>query len=188
MDALALASLLGERREHLVGLARRRLPTEADAEDVVQGAMMRAAAHAGALEDPARVGPWFGRILRRSIADFYRSRRPDAVSDSSELEALAEPVEPRHTPCPCALRLMHDLRPAYAEVLRLVDVEGRSVDEAAAGLQISPANAHVRLHRARHALRDHVALHCGVSSCGPCLDCSCDAHHRCGDDAPAGSE
>jgi RNA polymerase sigma factor (sigma-70 family) len=179
MDARLLVPLLADERMRFVRLARRRLPSEADAEDIVQRAMMRATERAGSLEDPARVRPWFGRILRRGIADFYRSRRPEGRPDSDE-EAPTDTPDARGRVCACSLRLLDALPPSYAEVLRRVDVEGESTSAVAGALSISPANLHVRLHRARRALRDRVKKHCGVATCSPCLDCTCGADSRCG--------
>src|SRR5580704_6630631 len=102
MDARVLVPMLNASRTRFVRLARRRLPTEADAEDVVQQAMLRATERAGSLEDPARVVPWFGRIVERGIADFYRSRRPDIPSDDAANALVAEATEAPHNPCACS--------------------------------------------------------------------------------------
>jgi RNA polymerase sigma factor (sigma-70 family) len=182
MDTSVLTPLLMQERARFVATARRRLPTEADAEDVVQRAMMRAIEHAVSLEDPARVGSWFGRILQRTIADFYRSRKPETPSDSGDVDVAAESPEPVAHGCACSLRLLGDLPAAYSDVLRRIDVDGESPQAVAATLSISPTNLHVRLHRARRALRERVKAHCGVVTSGPCLDCTCDTHGRCGDD------
>lgn len=183
MEARTLVPLLADGRRGFVRLARRRLPTEADAEDVVQRAMMRATERAGSLEDPARVRPWFGRILLRGIADFYRSRRPERAPEATDIGVSAHALDGSGNACPCTLRLMGSLLPAYAEVLRRIDIEGEPPEAVAATLSISAGNLNVRLHRARRALREQVKRHCGVSTCGPCLDCTCDAHGRCGEGA-----
>jgi len=180
MDSRVLVPLLASQRPRFVSQVRRRLPTDADAEDVVQRAMMRAAERAGSLEDPERLRAWFGRILRRGIADFHRSRRPEDPSASAGLDVPADADEAPHNACACGTRLLDVVPASYAEVLRRIDVEGQAPEEVATALSISTANLHVRLHRARRALRDEVMKHCGVSTCGPCLDCSCDAHGRCG--------
>jgi RNA polymerase sigma-70 factor (ECF subfamily) len=182
MDARTLVEPLAGERPRFVRLARRRLPTDADAEDVVQRAMIRAADRAGSLGDPERLRAWFGRILRRGIADFHRSRRPEDASDT--IDVADDEPEPQRSPCACSLRLLATLRPGYADVLRRLDVEGESPELAAVALSISTANLHVRLHRARRALRERVSRHCGVSTCRPCLDCTCDAHGRCGGAEP----
>jgi DNA-directed RNA polymerase specialized sigma24 family protein len=179
MDARALVPLLADERPRFVRMARRLLPSEADAEDVVQRAMMRATERAGSLEDPVRVRSWFGRILRRGVADFYRSRRPESTSDSADVDVAADTPDAPGNPCACSVRLLGALPPRYAEVLRRVDMEGQSIDAVAVALSISTANLHVRLHRARRSLRERVKRHCGVSTSTPCLDCTCDAHGRC---------
>jgi RNA polymerase sigma-70 factor (ECF subfamily) len=65
------------------------------------------------------------------------------------------------------------LKPEYAELLRRVDLEERSVPEAAAEVGITPNNAGVRLHRARQALKHQLERSCGSCATHGCLDCSC---------------
>jgi DNA-directed RNA polymerase specialized sigma24 family protein len=183
MEARALVQALGGERARFVQMARSRMETEADAEDVVQRAMMRAAERAASLEDRARLRAWFYRILRRTIVDHHRSKPRDArhepldgneVSDRGALDA------PAPCGCACAVRLLGELRPAYAEILRRVDFAGQDAAAVATALRISSTNLYVRLHRARAALRERVERHCGVSSVAPCLDCMCSTHERCG--------
>jgi RNA polymerase sigma factor (sigma-70 family) len=180
MDAGTLIPLLVDERERLVRLALRRLPTEADAEDVVQRALMRATERAGALEDPARLRPWLARIVLRGIADFYGSRTPEPSSDIESIEISSDEEDGSGNICQCSVGLLDGLRPSYADVLRRVDMDGQPPEVAAAALAISVTNLHVRLHRARRALRERLKEHCGVSTCGPCLDCTCNARGRCG--------
>jgi RNA polymerase sigma-70 factor (ECF subfamily) len=184
MEARALVQALGGERARFVHMARGRVATEADAEDVVQRAMMRAAERAGSLEDPARLRAWFYRILRRTIVDHHRSRPREASHDPADsAEVCDDGALHAEAPCgcACAVRLLGELRPAYAEILRRVDFEGQDPAAVAAALRISSTNLYVRLHRARAALRERVEGHCGVSSVAPCLDCLCSAHERCGD-------
>ena len=183
MEVRALIGALTGERERFVRLARLRVGTPADAEDVVQRAFVRAAEQAGLLEDPARARAWFYRILRHAIADHHRARRHDPMGradgvDPAELPGA--PAAPSRIPCGCSLRLLADLRPAYAEVIRRVDLDGEEPGAVARALGITTGNLHVRLHRARKSLRDDVMHYCGVASHRSCLDCACDEHHRCG--------
>ena len=182
MNAEALIAQLSPERASFVRLARRRVGTEAEAEDVVQRAMLRATSRASTLEDPARARAWFYRILRHAIVDHHRARGP-------ALEPLdhepAAPGEDAHEACACTVRLLEALRPSYRDVLRAVDFEGDDPAEVAARLGITIGNLHVRLHRARKLLRDEVMQHCGVDAMHPCLDCTCDAGRCCsGEPAP----
>jgi RNA polymerase sigma-70 factor (ECF subfamily) len=186
MDARALIDQLMGERARFVRLARSRVATEADAEDVVQRAMMRAAERAAQLAESGRARAWFYRILRRAIVDHHRIKRLE-TSDEVLLdhEPVAESVqedEGRRAPaCRCTLRILSELRPSYAEVVRRVDFDEEDPSLVASALGLSMTNLYVRLHRARHALRERVQGHCGVSSIAPCLECTCDAHGRCCD-------
>ncbi len=182
MEARALIGVLTGERERFVRLARLRVGTSADAEDVVQRAFVRAAEQAGSLEDPLRARAWFYRILRRTVADHHRAARrdPSRRESAGDPDALAAEAIVAPTPCGCSLRLLAEMRPAYAEVLRRVDVEGEDPAAVATSLGITTGNLHVRLHRARSSLRDDVKHYCGVASHRACLDCACDEHHRCG--------
>jgi DNA-directed RNA polymerase specialized sigma24 family protein len=181
MEARALIEALGGERARFVRMARGRMETTADAEDVVQRAMMRAAERSASLADPARVRAWFYRILRRTIVDHHRSASRNRSLEPVEIGEICDSCEPTASvACGCAARLLGELRPAYAEVLRRVDLEGEDPAAVAARLGISSTNFYVRLHRARKALRERLEQHCGVSSVSPCLDCTCSGQERCG--------
>jgi RNA polymerase sigma-70 factor (ECF subfamily) len=179
MEARALIDELGVDRARFVRLARRRVASESDAEDVVQRAMVRAAERASQVEDPSRGRAWFYRILHRTLLDHHR--RPQHEQPGGSLDDRPAPEVERRAPvCCCAPRLLSAIRPAYADVLRRIDWEGEDPSAVAAGLGISTGNLYVRLHRARTALRESVEGHCGVTSIEPCLECTCTGAHRCG--------
>jgi RNA polymerase sigma-70 factor (ECF subfamily) len=180
MEARSLIEGLEGERDRFVRLARSRVATDADAEDVVQRAMMRAAERASQIEDPARWRAWFYRILHRTLLDHHRRPRRERSMGLMEDEPAPERDAGSSGACCCAPRLLAEIRPAYAEVLRRVDWEGEDPSSAASALGVSSTNLYVRLHRARAALKDRVQRHCGVASITPCLDCSCGAEHRCG--------
>jgi RNA polymerase sigma-70 factor (ECF subfamily) len=181
MDARALVDELTRERARFVRMARSRVATEADAEDIVQRALMRAAEHAGQLADAGRARAWFYRILRRAIVDHHRSKPVETSAEALDHEPATEPDVPRAPVCRCALRLLAEARPAYAEVVRRVDFDEEDPAAVASALGVSMTNLYVRLHRARRAMRERLEGHCRVSSIEPCLECTCHAHGRCGD-------
>ena len=65
------------------------------------------------------------------------------------------------------------LKPQHAELLRRVDLNGESVQDAARALKLTPNNASVTLHRARKELRSRLEAFCGACAEGACLDCNC---------------
>jgi RNA polymerase sigma-70 factor (ECF subfamily) len=64
--------VIASHRERLMRLVRRRLPNAQDAEDCVQEAMLRAAAH-GSL-DRERIGPFLTSVALRLCVDHYREQ------------------------------------------------------------------------------------------------------------------
>ncbi len=181
MEARALIEQLDGERARFVRMARSRVATEADAEDLVQRAMMRASERAAQLTDGGRARAWFYRILRRLIVDHHRTPTLELGDADLEAEPVAEDAGPRAAACRCAWTLLAEMRPAYAEVLRRIDQEAEDPAAVAAALGVSVPSLYVRLHRARRALREQVKGHCGVSSMTPCLDCTCHELRRCGD-------
>lgn len=173
--ATVLLARLTAERGRFVAFARRRLGSDADAEDIVQQGFARAAEKLVDLREVDRVVPWFYRVLRRLIAD-HQARRAMGARKLEELAlAMVEATPEERASCACALGLMDQLRPEYADILRRVDLEDQALDQAAAALGITPNNAGVRLHRARARLRADVQALCGTpgattvqSACGAC--------------------
>lgn len=161
-------------RPMYVAFVRGRVKSGADAEDIVQQALVKATEHASDVRDPERTRAWFFQILRRTLADHHARW---AVRESKLAELSAEMVEA--TPeevatCACSLGQLERVRPEYAEILRRVDLEDEPLPVAAAAIGITVNNATVRLHRARKALRDQLRELCGTESARDCLDCGCD--------------
>ncbi len=148
-----------------------------DVEDVLQAAAVRALEKANTLQDPSSALAWLYQIHRTTLADTGRritSRRKWEVDDAEPCEASTEVSEGViDQPCGCSAYQAGRLKASYAEILRLVDMEEYTIEEASRALGISSNNATVRLHRARAALRTKMMEHCGVSSASECADCRC---------------
>lgn len=157
-----------------------RVGSEAEAEDILQNGLVQALHHADGVED-GRLAAWFYRVLRNAIVDHYRARasgrrRHDALGEM--IAALGEDIaaaprgwEPQL--CGCLAGVVETLKPQHAELLRRVDLNGESVQNAARALKLTPNNASVILHRARKELRVRLERFCGACAKGACLDCDC---------------
>lgn len=151
-----------------------RIGNDADAEDLLQIGLVKALQHADEVKDSEKAVAWFYRILRNVITDHARSRnaarkRDDAWTASSVV--LADDADTERQICACFEKLLPTLKPAHAELLRRVELQGDSVFHAASALGITPNNASVTLHRARGELRTKLVDFCGDCSCLD--DCSC---------------
>jgi RNA polymerase sigma-70 factor (ECF subfamily) len=162
-------------RETYLAFVRRRVRSGADAEDLFQQALVRATEHVDALREPSRTRAWFFQILRRVIADHHaawalrESKLAVLAADMSE----ASPEEV--AACACSLGQLERIRPDYADIVRRIDLDEEPLAKVASVLGITTNNATVRLHRARHALRDQLEAFCGTSATGACADCGCDS-------------
>ncbi|MCU0230822.1 MAG: sigma-70 family RNA polymerase sigma factor [Acidobacteria bacterium] len=143
----------------------------ADAEDVFQETLIKVYTRLADLDEPGALRTWFWRVVSNECLMSRRGPRdpgrtvtfdemfplsaergeapdlPDAGAVDPERAVLAAEVRER---IEAAIRI---LPPDYRIILLLRDFEQLSTEEVAAVLQISEANAKVRLHRARAALR-----------------------------------
>jgi RNA polymerase sigma-70 factor (ECF subfamily) len=169
-------SLLDLRRQFLHFLERR-VRDHAAAEDILQTAYTRALEAAGQLRVHESSVAWFYRILRNAVIDHYRRRATEgAALDrwARELETDTAP-EPQleETACQCIAGALEVIAPAYAELLREVDLKERSLAVYAEAHGITLANAGVRAHRARAALRKQLIRCCGTCAEHGCVECRC---------------
>jgi RNA polymerase sigma-70 factor (ECF subfamily) len=173
---LAIKTLL-ERRPEFLAYLHKQGATADQAEDLLQSALERGLEPWRSPPSPGSVVPWFYRVLRNSLID--HARRSSAAGRAlqqyaHEASDVEMPTEPRRV-CTCARTVLASLKPEYARLIELVDVNGVSVDEAAGQSGITPNNAYVRLHRARKALRERLEAVCGrcATGDGRCTDCYC---------------
>jgi RNA polymerase sigma factor (sigma-70 family) len=173
-SASVAASLLARRHQFKSFLASR-VGNDADAEDLLQNGLVKALQRADEVKDGEKAVAWFYQVLRNVIIDHARSRNAAARRDdawASDTITLADDDEAGRQICACFEKLLPALKPAHAELLRRVELQGEPVARAAAALGITPNNASVTLHRARGELRTKLVDFCGDCSCLD--DCGCD--------------
>ncbi len=169
--------LLVRRKAEFLRFLEPRLPSRADAEDLLQNALLKVVAHETPLRDSEKVVPWFYRILRNLLVDHYRRgaafrRVKDQVAADGVAKTEMDEELFRAT-YPCVKAVASTLKPEYSELIRRVELADEPLDEVARDLGITTSNASVRLHRARRALREGLAAMCGACVEHACLDCTC---------------
>ena len=178
MPQTPLNSLLDLRRQFL-GFIERRVDNPALAEDILQTAYLRVLDNGSQLRDDESAVAWFYRILRNAIIDSYRRRATEGAAlarwaQELETETSSNPAL-EETTCQCIAGALDRLTPAYATLLRAVDLGETTLANYAGGQGITPGNAAVRAHRARAALRKQLIRCCGTCATHGCLDCTCRA-------------
>jgi RNA polymerase sigma-70 factor (ECF subfamily) len=175
-----LVAALHAHRDEFKAFLTARVGSAAEAEDILQNGLVKALRHGAEVRDSEKVTAWFYQLLRRAIIDHYRAkgaaqRRDDAlgtlVAALEEDVATAAAFEAKI--CACLGGVVDTLKPQQAELLRRVDLNGESVQDAARALGLTPNNASVTLHRARKELRVKLEAFCGDCAADACLDCDC---------------
>ena len=160
-DQRAFAELFSRHADRLWALALRTLQHRADAEEVLQEAMLSAFRRAASFRGQAAVGTWLYRIVLNACFDRLRraKARPVAASFGDDVVAALpsaqegpEETVVRREVAAEVERALGGLSPDQRAALILVDLEGRSVDEAAAILGCAPGTVKSRCSRGRARL------------------------------------
>jgi len=174
--------LLLARKASLLRLLQKQVGSRADAEDLLQTAMLRLVGKEGSLRDRDRLLPWFYRVLHNLVVDWHRRR---AVAFGLAERLRATDVAGLDAPlfqeaCTCVLDVLATLRAPYADILRRAELEGLTLVEAGRQLGITKRNAAVRLHRARRALLRGLHALCTACMDHGHTDCACKRTRRNG--------
>jgi len=168
-DEAAVRALIQKYNRRLYRVARSIVRDDADAEDVLQEAYVRAFSALGSFRGEAGLGTWLTRIVINEALQFLRRRttRPSEVQPLSEVRERAEIIPfPHQGPQPdpettmaqrqiCALveHAIDDLPQEFRTVLVARTIEGMSIEETSNALGLKAETVKTRLHRARQMLR-----------------------------------
>lgn len=163
----AMRDVIAQLLPELRAAARMLTPSRAEADDLVQEALLRMLrglggfeAPAGMEEDPrAAMRPWALAVLRNTFRENWRR---------AKRERLHRDVKPPDLPPPAAEqetahqirdlgRALSRLSPTLREALVLVAARGLSHDEAARICDVPVGTMKARVSRARRALADDLA-------------------------------
>lgn len=141
----AYRRLLGETSEWLTRYFERRLPP-GDVDDAVQETLLAIHRRRHTYDPQYPFGPWLAAIAKNKWVDQLRSlaRRPadelleDVPVGDHEAAVISSSV---------LASLLEALRPAQAQAILLVKVQGYSVDEASLQTGLSPSAVKMNIHR-----------------------------------------
>ncbi len=163
--------LLRRYNQRLFRVARGIVANDAEAEDVLQDAWVRAFEHLADFRGEAKLTTWLSRItVHEAYARLRRGRRLVALTPEAEKR-----IEAASTSGPEAEALTGELRGAleravaalpllYRSVFLLREIEGLSTLETAHSLEITVETVKVRLHRGKILLRKHLEARLEVAT------------------------
>jgi RNA polymerase sigma-70 factor (ECF subfamily) len=172
----AVRALVRRHNRRLFRVARGVVRDDADAEDVVQEAYVRAFTNLTSFRGEAGFATWLTRIALNAALGRLRRRRPradlaeigEAGPDDGRVVAFPSPPPPdpeaeagRAQVRTLLEPLIDGLPPFLRLVVILRDVEGMSTAETAEHLGIRPETVKTRLHRGRRLLRSGLLARLG---------------------------
>lgn len=173
----ALFELIMRRyNQRLYRTARAILRDDAEAEDVMQDAYVRAYEHLSQFAGRSQFATWLTRIaIHEALARAQKRKRTDQLGGNAWGEEDGEVNVAAAAPNPeeqlSALELGRALESAilsipeqYRLVLMMRDVEQLSTAETADALELSEENVKVRLHRARAMVRKQLFARAGAEA------------------------
>lgn len=170
-QARAFEQLMRRHNRLLFRAARGVLQDDAEAQDAVQEAWLKAFTALDSFRGDSSLATWLTRIaVHQAVSQQRKTRRlvawnPDPADEEEAMPDLTDPDRAPASPeDELARRQLRErmqqaidlLPPAYRSVFILRAVEGLSVEETAAALRVSPDVVKTRLLRARAMLRQHL--------------------------------
>jgi len=168
-DLLDPDTLVDRYGERIYRLARRMSNSDADAEDVMQNALIKILRNAGSYRGESDPMGWIYRITLNEAREVHRKRkrRPAVSLDTLpvDFDETSHPVgvtDIAHRPERAAMTseidgrvraAIDELPDGYREAVILHDLEGVPYQEAADLLELTLGGFKTRLHRARMHLR-----------------------------------
>ncbi|MGX8008121.1 RNA polymerase sigma factor [Mesorhizobium sp. ORM8.1] len=164
----AFRAIIKAHNQRLYRIARGVVRNDAEAEDIVQEAYMRAFAGLDAFRGEASLATWLSRIvINEALGRLRKRKRNVPMPENPEAQIIRFPLNPndlnpgddpeRTMAQRQILRLVERATDSLPDVYRTVFVarviEGLSIEETAELLGVRPETVKTRLHRARAQMR-----------------------------------
>jgi RNA polymerase sigma-70 factor (ECF subfamily) len=185
-DAEAFAAMVRRHQDRLWAVALRTLGDREEAADALQDALVSAYRKAGTFRGDAAVTTWLHRVVVNACLDRVRHRAARPTSPLPERPELADPRD-EHAATETRLDVRKALSalPEHQRVaLVLVDMQGLTVAQAAAVLEVAEGTVKSRCARGRAALVPLLGREAAAPARPPVPSVGHDGNHHGGADVP----
>ncbi|MDX8541025.1 RNA polymerase sigma factor [Mesorhizobium abyssinicae] len=162
-EADAFRLIIKTHNQRLYRIARGVVRNDAEAEDIVQEAYVRAFASLAAFRGDASLSTWLSRIvINEALGRLRKRKRTVAMPENPDAQIIPFPLnasdDPERTMAQRQIlalveRATDSLPDVYRSVFVARVIEGFSMDETADLLGVKPETVKTRLHRARALVR-----------------------------------
>ena len=155
--AISIYDIWEELSSPLTSFVRKRIPSETDADDVLQEVFIKIHNNIDNLTDDNKIHAWVYRITRNAIVDYYRGHNkpmelleaPDDLAIESD-EDLTSNLEIAS----CLKAMIESLPGKYKEALLLTEFGNLTQKELSERLGLSLSGAKSRVQRGRQKLKE----------------------------------
>lgn len=174
-DEAAIRAIIQKYNRRLYSVARSVVGNDADAEDVVQEAYVRAFKALQDFRGAASLSTWLTRIVVNEALQFLRRRKTVEIAPPApyppryETEIIPFPTtmplpDPettmaQHEICRLVEQAIDKLPAEFRTVLIARTIEGMSIEETSDAFGLKPETVKTRLHRARQHLKAELESH-----------------------------
>ncbi|MBY3332835.1 RNA polymerase sigma factor [Rhizobium laguerreae] len=172
-DEPAIRTIVQRHNQRLFRTARAIIRNDAEAEDVVQAAYVKAFTNLATFRGDAQLSTWLTRITLNEALGRVRARKNTTGLGEIDMQTMAPGGEVLQFPSSLSAtdpeielarsqarhlleNAVDELPDDFRAVFVLRDIEGMSTDEAASYLGIRPETAKTRLHRAPKMMRQSI--------------------------------
>ncbi|WP_163873269.1 RNA polymerase sigma factor [Rhizobium laguerreae] len=172
-DEPAIRTIVQRHNQRLFRTARAIIRNDAEAEDVVQAAYVKAFTNLATFRGDAQLSTWLTRITLNEALGRVRARKNTTGLGEIGMQTMAPGGEVLQFPSSLSAtdpetelsrsqarhlleNAVDELPDDFRAVFVLRDIEGMSTEEAASYLGIRPETAKTRLHRARKMMRQSI--------------------------------
>jgi len=148
----------------LRAFVRRRVRSDADAEDITQDVLLKFVRAGNSIAE-GRGPAWMLTVARREIIDRSRRLMLAVTRVDTELVAADEPAETATIAelSDCVQPLIEQLSPEDREILNRVDIQGESQLAIAEALQLPRSTIKARVQRARKRFHKQLIACCAIT-------------------------
>ena len=149
----------------LRGFLRHQLFDEHAAEDLLQDVFVKAMRQGEGFCSLDNPRAWLFQVTRNALIDRARKAKAHVPLDDGGIEIEAptsEPIAPVDALAGCVARVLTELSPEDAAILRACDLEGQTQRDFAERHGLTLPAAKSRLLRARQRMRDQLSAACQV--------------------------
>ncbi|MCA9040899.1 MAG: sigma-70 family RNA polymerase sigma factor [Planctomycetaceae bacterium] len=155
-DSAALETLITRHSGLVMGIARQRLARTEDAEEAFQTTFLKLIEKAAAIRDRQSLACWLLRVAQNESRQLLRDKQRGATSSEPEVleqTVIASETDEKQKDVQLLLDEVQQLPENYQSAVILCHLEGKTQEEAAEQLGLSPGAVKGRLERGRKLLK-----------------------------------